>query len=178
MDIILDHFSSHNLLYSASFIIHEYGGDKVTHLTAKRMGKYIRKHLRSFLTSGYAMRPSGHLLVSFLRELGYESENILLAHRLAYFNISTPYFQLLAENFTPFIRDYPALTRLACHSLETTDYFLLRLCLAILSEIGQEKRIIEHVEKNLYFRSPQDIDSLSPLIVLLIKGATEITLID
>nr|WIL03205.1 hypothetical protein Cbor_234 [Cedratvirus borely] len=135
----------------------------------KRVGKLIEEDVFSYIKKGHSVNNAGLGLAGYMRNLGYDLQDIYLAHKIASQGLTTHYHSLEAENASQFLLQHREILSTACKSFSTSSFRTIRLFLVFLAEISRIC-LPEYVMHCLKLRERSDVLGLPPLMQILIKA--------
>jgi hypothetical protein len=135
----------------------------------KKLGKLIEEEVFSYIKKGHSVNNAGLGFAGYMRNLGYDLQDIYLAHKIASQGLTTHYHSLEAENASSFLLQHRDILSTACKSFSSPSFRNVRLFLVFLAEISRIC-LPEYVMHNLRLRKRSDVLNLPPLIQILIKA--------
>ncbi|QIN54368.1 hypothetical protein [Cedratvirus kamchatka] len=138
----------------------------------KKVGRLLEEEVFSYIKKGHTVNNSGLGFAGYIRNLGYDLQDIYLAHKLASQGLTTHYYSLEAETASSFLLQHREILPLACRSFSSPSYKNIRLFVVFLAELSRIC-LPKYVIQNLKLRKSSDVANLPPFMQVLIKATCE-----
>ena len=135
----------------------------------KKLAKLLGREIFSYIKRGHSVNNAGLGFAGYIRNMGYDLQDIYLAHKLASQGLTTHYYSLEAETVSSFLLQHREILPTACKSFSSPSYRNIRLFLVFLAELSR-MCLPEYIISHLKIRSSSDITNLPPFMQVLIKA--------
>ncbi|SPN79512.1 Hypothetical protein BRZCDTV_387 [Brazilian cedratvirus IHUMI] len=135
----------------------------------KKIARLLEAEVFLYIKKGHSVNNAGLGFAGYMRNLGFDLQDIYLAHKLASQGLTTHYHSLEAEVASSFLLQHREILPLACKSFSSSSYRNIRLFVVFLGELSRIS-LPEYIAYYLKIRKRSDIIDLPPLMQVLIKA--------